>query len=66
MVEVSIAGQNINTPTTSTTTVTKDTDTPTSNKDTGVSFPYIALGTIVLVAGGAYIATRNKSKMYKI
>jgi len=44
----------------------KDQDTPTENEQTGISLPYIALGAIVLVAGGAYIVTRNKSKMYKI
>lgn len=41
-------------------------DTPTENKDTGSSLPYIALTVIVLGAAGAYVATKNKSKMYKI
>ena len=41
-------------------------DTPTENKDTGSTLPYIALATIALAAAGAYIATKNKSKVYKI
>jgi len=41
-------------------------DTPTENEDTGATLPYIALGTIAIIAVGAYIATKNKSKMYKI
>lgn len=34
--------------------------------DTGSTLPYIALGTIAVLAVGAYLATRNKAKMYKI
>ncbi len=41
-------------------------DTPTDNKQTGTTLPYIALGGIVVLATAAYLATRNKSKMYKI
>ena len=41
-------------------------DTPTDNKQTGATLPYIALGAIVVLATGAYLATRNKAKMYKI
>ena len=41
-------------------------DTPTENKDTGSTLPYIALGAIALVAVGSYVATKNKSKVYKI
>ena len=37
-----------------------------SNPKTGSTLPYIALGAIVVMAAGAYLATRNKSKMYKI
>ena len=45
---------------------TPTTDEPTDNKKTGATLPYIALGTIAIVAVGAYLATRNKTKMYKI
>ncbi len=41
-------------------------DEPTDNKQTGATLPYIALGTMAVVAVGAYIAVRNKAKMYKI
>ena len=41
-------------------------DTPTDNKQTGATLPYIALGAVVILATGAYLATRNKAKMYKI
>ncbi len=41
-------------------------DEPTDNKQTGATLPYIALGAVVLIATGAYLATRNKAKMYKI
>ncbi len=52
----------------STTTIPGDssTDTTTENKQTGSTLPYIAIGGILLVAIGAYVATKNKSKMYKI
>ncbi len=39
---------------------------PEKNPQTGSTLPYIALGAIVLVATGAYLATKNKSKMYKL
>ena len=42
------------------------TDTPTDNVQTGSTLPYIALGAIALIAVGAYVTTKNKSKMYKI
>lgn len=45
---------------------TVDEDTPTPQKQTGSSLPYIALGTIALLAGGAYMATKNKAKMYRL
>ena len=41
-------------------------DEPTDNKQTGATLPYIALGTMAVVAVGAYIAVRNKAKMYRI
>ena len=37
-----------------------------SNPKTGSSLPYIALASITVLAGGAYIATKNKSKMYRL
>ncbi len=43
-----------------------ESDTPTDNVKTGSTLPYIALGAIAIIAGGAYLATKNKSKMYKI
>ena len=42
------------------------TPTSTSNKQTGSSVPYIALGTMVVLAGGAYLLTKNKTKMFKM
>ena len=45
--------------------VTKPT-TPPSNPKTGSSLPYIALASISVLAGGAYIATKNKSKMFRL
>lgn len=59
-VRVSYNGSNVPTPTPTT------PDTPTDNKQTGSTLPYVALGGIVLVAVGAYVATRNKAKMYRI
>lgn len=41
-------------------------DEPTDNKQTGATLPYIALGAVAVIATGAYLATRNKAKMYKI
>ena len=58
-VEVSINGSNVKTP-----TVTPDA--PTENKQTGSTLPYIALGSLVVIAGAAYLVTKNKTKMYKI
>ncbi len=52
-------GQVVNTP-------TPTPNKPEDNKDTGSALPYVALGTIALVAVGAYLATRNKTKLYKI
>ena len=37
-------------------------DTP----ETGSTLPYIALAVIALGAAGAYVATKNKAKMYRI
>lgn len=45
---------------------TTTTTTPAENPKTGSTLPYIALGAIVVIAAGAYVATRNKAKMYKI
>ena len=45
---------------------TQNPDDPADQKDTGSSLPYIALGTIAIIACGAYLGTKNKSKMYKI
>jgi len=42
----------------------KDDKAP--QKDTGATLPYIALGSIALIAVGAYLATKGKSKLYKI
>lgn len=47
-------------------TQTKDTDTTTENKQTGASLPYVFLGGALLIAGYAFVTTKNKSKMYKI
>lgn len=41
-------------------------DTPTENKQTGSTLPFIALGSLVVLAGAAYIVTKNQTKMYKI
>ncbi len=41
-------------------------DKPEENKQTGSTLPYIALGAVVLIATGAYLATRNKSTMYRL
>lgn len=49
--------------------ISKTVSTPNSttpNKQTGISVPYIALGAITLLAVGAYMATRNKAKMFNI
>lgn len=47
------------------TPIVPDKPTP-ETPQTGATLPYIALGAIVVIATGAYIATRNKSKMYRI
>ena len=57
-VEVKIDGTNVKAPATP--------DAPTENKQTGSTLPYIALGSLVLVAGAAYIITKNQTKMYKL
>jgi len=41
-------------------------DTTTENKDTGATLPFIALSFVAVIAVGAYLATKNKAKMYKI
>ena len=41
-------------------------DTPTENVQTGSTLPFIALGAIAIIAVGAYVVTKNKTKMYKI
>ena len=57
-VDISIDGMNVSTPTV--------VDTPTENKKTGSTLPYIALGSLVVLAGAAYLVTRGQTKMYKI
>lgn len=56
-IQLSLDGVTVNTPA---------ADTPTENKQTGSTVPFIALGAMVLIAGGAYVATKNKSKMFNI
>ena len=64
-VQIGYNGQNVPvTPPTE--TPETPSDTPTDNKQTGATLPYVALGVIAVVATGAYLATRNKSKMYRI
>ena len=46
--------------------ITKKIDTPVENEQTGVTLPYIFLGAALLIAGYAFVATKNKSKMFKI
>ena len=65
LIEIAYDGQPI-TPSTPDPEPQPDPDTPTDNKQTGATLPYVALGVIAVVATGAYLATRNKSKMYKI
>lgn len=48
-----------------TTEIIPEEPTP-DNPKTGASFPYIALGAVALIAVGAYVATKNKAKMYRI
>ncbi len=57
-VELGYNGQPVSTP--------NQPDQPTDNKDTGATLPFVALGTISVIAVGAYLVTRNKTKMYKI
>lgn len=45
---------------------TPKTDTPTESKQTGSTIPYIALGTMLVLASGAYLLTKNKAKMFNI
>ena len=47
-------------------TVEVTENTPTENIQTGSTLPYIALGTIAIVAISVYVSTKNKTKMYKI
>ena len=51
---------------TQTTVVPPQKDEPTDNKQTGATLPYVALGIMVVGAAGAYIAVRNKAKMYRL
>ncbi len=48
------------------TNVVDTSDQPSDNKDTGSALPFVALGTIAIIAVGAYVVTKNKTKMYKI
>lgn len=41
-------------------------DTPEENKQTGMTLPYVVLGGAVLLAGYAFVSTKNKSKLHKI
>lgn len=41
-------------------------DEETENVQTGSTLPYIALGTIALIAVGVYFKTKNKAKLYRI
>lgn len=59
-VEVVLGNVSVSTPNTT------NPDKPTDNKDTGSAVPFIALGTISVIAVAAYLATKNKTKMYKI
>jgi hypothetical protein len=45
---------------------TEEPDTPTEQKQTGATLPFVALGVIALIAGGAYISTKSKAKMYRL
>lgn len=56
-INVSLNGSTASTP---------ETNEPTQNKQTGSTIPFIALGAMALLAGGAYVATKNKSKMFNI
>jgi len=60
LVTVGVEGATASTP------KTPSKDTTTENKQTGSTLPYIALGTIAVLAGFSYLATKNKTKMYKI
>lgn len=41
-------------------------NTPAESIQTGSTLPYIALGTIAILAISVYVSTKNKAKMYKI
>lgn len=58
-VELRYQGQVASTPET-------PSDNPTDNKDTGATLPFVALGSIAVLAVGVYLVTKNKTKMYKI
>ena len=64
-VQITLDGQNVPVTPPDPTPETPS-DTPTDNKQTGATLPYVALGVIAVAATGAYLATRNKSKMYRI
>lgn len=63
-VVIGLGDKTVETPNDETPSTTPDQ--PEENKDTGATLPYIALGAVLLVAAGAYVGTKNKSKMYKI
>ncbi len=65
-VAITLDGQQVPVTPPTTPETPSDPDTPTDNKQTGATLPYIALGAIAVIATGAYLATRNKAKMYKI
>ncbi len=58
-VDIKYQGKVVSTPET-------PSDNPTDNKDTGATLPFVALGSIAVIAVGVYLVTRNKTKMYKI
>lgn len=41
-------------------------DEPTEPVKTGLPIPYVAVAGLAVIAGFAYMATKNKAKMYKI
>ena len=57
-ITLSFSGKNI--------VIEDTTDKKENDKQTGFTLPYIALGSIAIIAGAVYLNTKNKSKMYKI
>ena len=65
-IEISLGNQTVSTPPSEDPTTPPTTDKPADPEKTGPTLPYIALGAIALIAGGAYVATKNKTKMYRL